>query len=383
MESRTRDQGARVTFTALLIAMTIFTILLVVGQGWGAQEFEWRQAVGPWRWKFPRDHGSHPEFRTEWWYFTGNLLDQAAKQYGYQLTFFRQGISLRLKDPQNPWSLRDLYLVHFALADVSAGRFSHAERVSRKGPGLAGAAEDTMAVWLLNWSARMNDDRILVEAHQEDMGLSLKLTPRKRLVLHGESGLSKKGPQTGQASYYVSYTNLQTEGTIRTSGSRSPVSVRGTSWFDHEFGSNQLAQNQTGWDWFSLHLSSGQDLMMYLLRRKDGTLEPASSGTLVDAAGRAIHLKLSDMTVEVLNHWKSEKSGATYPSQWRITIHPANLKLVVSPRLANQELVTGDSTGVTYWEGAVEGSGTSGRQRVTSEGYIEMVGYAGSIGAIF
>jgi predicted secreted hydrolase len=363
--------------------MVMLTAVILAWQGWGAPEAEWRQAVGPWKWKFPRDHGSHREFRTEWWYFTGNLVDRASKQYGYQLTFFRQGISFQPGDPRNPWSLRDLYLAHFALTDVSASRFFHAESLSRKGPHLAGAAEDRMAVWLLNWSARMNDRRILVEARRESMSLSLNLTPRKPLVFHGEKGLSKKGPKRGQASYYISYTDLQTEGTIRTSVSEPPIRVQGTSWFDHEFGSNQLAQNQIGWDWFSLHLSDGHDLMIYLLRRKDGTLEPASSGTLVDELGRTTRLELSDIGIEVMSHWQSEKSGATYPSQWRIAIHPANIKLVVSPRLANQELLTGESTGVTYWEGAIEGSGTSGGKQVTSQGYIELVGYAGGVGAIF
>jgi predicted secreted hydrolase len=356
---------------------------MLVSLGWGAQEGAWKQAVEPWKWHFPRDHGAHPEFRTEWWYFTGNLMDTAGKQYGYQLTFFRQGVALQPKDPQNSWSIRDLYLAHFTLTDVSLSRFWCDERTSRTGPGLAGAAKDGMDVRLLNWSATMKGNTILVEARRQDMELSLKLTPRKPLVLQGEDGLSRKGPNKGQASYYYSYTELQTNGTIKTPGSQTALRVEGTSWFDHEFGSNQLAQDQVGWDWFSLHLSSGQDVMIYLLRRKDGSPDPASSGTLVDRSGKATHLALSEISVEPLSHWKSTQSGATYPSQWRIAIRSANINLVVGPLVANQELVTEGSTGVTYWEGAVAGTGTSGGGQVTCKGYIEMTGYAGSLGGVF
>jgi predicted secreted hydrolase len=376
-------QASRFKVLVILIGAALVATILFAVKGWAAQETDWKQAGEPWKWYFPRDHGSHPEFRTEWWYFTGNLVDAAGKRYGYQLTFFRQGISRESRDSENPWSMRDLYLAHFTLTDVAASRFSCGERVSRKGPGLAGAAEDGMDVWLLNWSAKMKGNTILIEARHQDMELSLKLMPRKPLVLHGESGLSRKGPKEGQASYYVSYTDLQTDGVIKISGTESPVHVHGTSWFDHEFGSNQLAQDQAGWDWFSLHLSNGQDVMIYLLRRKDGSLEPASSGTLVDRSGKAAYLKLSNISIEPLSRWRSPRSGATYPSQWRITIRPANIKLVVTPLVANQELVTEGSTGVTYWEGAVAGAGTSGGKQVTSEGYIEMTGYAGSLGGIF
>ncbi len=346
---------------------------------------DWRQAEGPRRWAFPKDHGSHPEFRTEWWYFTGNLVDAAAKQYGYQLTFFREGISLLPKDPRNAWSIRDLYLAHFALTDGAGMRFWYDEQVSRKGPDLAEAAEDRMDVRLLNWSAKMSGKTILLEARSQtpEMQLSLKLTPRKPLVFHGRGGLSKKGPSRGQASYYYSYTDLQTEGTIRTPGSQSVFPVKGRSWFDHEFGSNQLAQNQVGWDWFSLHLSDGQEMMIYLLRRKDGSLEPASSGTLVDGSGKSTHLELSDINIEPLGRWKSQRSGATYPDRWRIAIPAKELRLVVAPLVANQELVTKGSTGITYWEGAVTGSGTSAGRQVKCEGYVELTGYSGSLGGIF
>ncbi len=344
---------------------------------------EWRQAIGPWKWVFPKDHGSHPEFRTEWWYFTGNLTDSSKNRFGYQLTFFRQGVLYKANDPNHPWAIRDVYLAHFALTDVSLNQFWFAERVSRQGPGFAGAAEDGMHVWLLNWMARMEGNRIKIEARHQGMELSLDLVPRKPLVFHGKNGLSQKGPQQGQASYYFSYTNMATEGWIKTPQSPSIISVKGTSWFDHEFGSNQLAPGQVGWDWFSLHLSDGQELMVYFLRRKDGSMEPSSSGTLVKPSGHTLHLKLSDINLEVLDYWKSPKSGGRYPSRWRMKVPSGGIELELTSLVASQELLTEGSTGVIYWEGAVAGKGTSGGRPITCEGYVELTGYAGSLGGLF
>ena len=342
----------------------------------------WKQAKGPWKWSFPRDHGAHPDFRTEWWYFTGNLQEDAGKRFGYQLTFFRQGVLQKAKNSINPWSIRDLYLAHFSLTDVSADQFWYAERISRKGPGLADASERGLDVRLLNWTARMEEGLIRIDARHQQVELSLELSPRKPIVYHGQNGLSRKGPREGQASYYTSFTDLATKGVIRPPSSPSAIRVRGTSWFDQEFGSNQLASNQVGWDWFSLHLSDGQDLMIYFLRRNDGSLEPTSSGTLVDPTGKTTHLRLPDINVEVLNHWKSPKTGGRYPSRWRIRVPNSGIELLVNPLVAAQELITESSTGVVYWEGAVSGKGKSSNRDVNCEGYVEMTGYAGALGGL-
>jgi predicted secreted hydrolase len=344
---------------------------------------EWRQAIGPWKWVFPRDHGSHPEFRTEWWYFTGNLADPSRKRFGYQLTFFRQGVLFKATDPSHPWAIRDVYLAHFGLTDVSSGQFWYADRASRKGPGLAGASEEGLKVWLLNWTASMEGNRIKVGARHQGMELSLELVPRKPLVFHGKNGLSQKGPMEGQASYYFSYTDLEAKGVIKTPQSQTPFRVEGISWFDHEFGSNQLTPDQVGWDWFSLHLSDGQDLMIYLLRKKDGTVETSSSGTLVTRSGDATHLRLTEINVEVVDHWKSPKSGGRYPSRWRLKVPRAKIDLEISSLVPSQELLTEGSTGVIYWEGAIAGKGTSADKPVTCEGYVELTGYAGSLGGLF
>jgi predicted secreted hydrolase len=159
--------------------------------------------------------------------------------------------------------------------------------------------------------------------------------------------------------------------------------VNGVSWLDHEFGSNQLTPEQVGWDWFSLHLSDGQDLMIYFLRRKDGTMEPSSSGTLVTQSGGSIHLKLSEIKVEILDFWRSPKSGGKYPSRWKVKIPMAKMELEINPLVPSQELITEGSTGVTYWEGAVAGKGTAAGKLITCEGYVELTGYAGSLGGLF
>ena len=344
---------------------------------------EWSQVRGPRSWIFPQDHGAHPEYRTEWWYFTGNLRDDAGSQYGYQLTFFRQGIQEKISEEASSWDIRDLYLAHFAITDVSKNQFHSTERILRSGPGLAGARTDGMGVWLLNWSAGMKGSTISLAAHTSSLELKLELEPSKPLVFHGQKGFSKKGPGEGQASFYTSFTELETRGSLKSDLNRSPVAVKGKSWFDHEFGSNQLSANQKGWDWFSLHFSDRRDLMIYLLRLKDGSVEPASSGTLVEHDGTSGHLKLAEISVSVLDRWKSPRSGGEYPSRWRIQVPSAGIDLTVAPTVSDQELNTQNSTGIIYWEGAVTGKGTSGGKAVSCDGYVELTGYAGSLGGIF
>jgi predicted secreted hydrolase len=370
------------TMIRLIILSAFITACLAVLPA-DALDAEWRQVEAPRAWSFPRDLGAHPEYRTEWWYFTGNLTDEAGNRYGYQLTFFRHAMRPASGDDRSAWSVRDLYLAHFTVTDVRRKRFVLDERVSRSGPGLAGAATDGLDVWLLDWSARSDAKSILLHARGDKQEVSLTLKARKPLVLHGENGLSRKGPNRGQASYYVSYTDLATEGFVRTAGAAKPVRVKGTSWFDHEFGSNQLTAEQAGWDWFSLHLSDGRDLMLYLLRRTDGSVEAASSGTIVNPDGTGRHLPLSGLRVDVLDRWKSPHSKAAYPARWRIRIPAERIDLTIAPLLADQELVTSASTAVTYWEGAVAGNGNAAGHAVTAEGYVELTGYAGKLGGVF
>lgn len=380
-----RQKPRRTTLLVIiLVTISLAIFSTPAGEAAPAEAAEgWKQAVGPWQWSFPRDHGAHPEFRTEWWYFTGNLKDKNGKQYGYQLTFFRQGLALEASRTDNPWSIRDVYLAHFALVDGSTGLFWHFDQASRSGPGLAGAKIGAMDVWTLAWSAKMIGNTIFLKAYKGEMALELQLSPRKPKVFHGNKGLSTKGPNPGQASYYYSFTDLLSRGTIQTPQSKQPVEVTGTSWFDQEFGSNVLSPDQVGWDWFGIHLSDGRDLMLFQLRKKDGTIESSSSGTIIEKDGSARHLRQSDFTLKALSQWKSLKSGGIYPAKWQIIIPTAQVDVTLTPIVANQELVTESSTGVTYWEGAVAGTGSSRDSQITIEGYAELTGYAGSLGGVF
>jgi len=369
--------------TVLVVFLSVFIGLVNTVPAEAQEETEWLQALEPMRWTFSRDHGAHPAYRTEWWYFTGNLSDDSGSPYGFQLTFFRQGIRKQVENTDNAWSVRDIYLAHFTITDVKNNSFEAAERISRAGPGLAGARTDNLEVWLFDWSATMKDSTIILAAKHEGMELKLTLKPKKPLVFHGENGLSKKGEADGQASYYTSFTDLETTGILRTHQDGALIPVKGTSWFDHEFGSNQLRENQEGWDWFSLHLSDGRDLMIYLLRKKDGSTELASSGTLVEPEGASQHLRLPDISVSVLDRWKSSRSGGKYPRRWKVSVPSGSINVVIESAIADQELNTEGSTGIIYWEGAVTGKGTSGNQEVSCEGYVELTGYAGSLGGIF
>ena len=364
------------------IFILVLAGLMIHPAGASQNPEDWRLASGSWSWSFPADHGAHPAFQTEWWYFTGNVSAPGGRELGYQLTFFRTGLAIKAAVPENPWSVRDLYLAHLAVTDGERDRFHWTERASRAGPGLAGAREGRLEVWLRDWKAQWQGDAIVLTARSGDMGLDLTLTPRKPPVLHGEEGLSVKGPGTRQASWYTSITDLGTEGTVKIPG-EDRLRVSGKSWFDHEFGSNQLAADQQGWDWFGLHLSDGTELMIYQIRKTDGTFEPSSSGTLISADGSWEPLSGSEIDVQAAGTWKSAHSGGEYPSGWTIRIPRKEIKINVTPVVKDQELSTEATAGITYWEGAVRLEGLRGGETVIGAGYVELTGYAGGLGGIF
>ena len=373
-----RSPGIIAVSTALIVLMAF----CAAPSESSDQSGPWRGAQGRWAWSFPADHGSHPAFQTEWWYFTGNLRSAQDQVFGYQLTFFRTGIRPEPPLPSNPWSVRDLYLGHFTLTDQRQNDFYWTERVSRTGPGLAGAAEGRLEVWLHDWKAVQTPAGIRLQARSGDRELYLDLIPRKSPVLHGTQGLSLKGSGPGQASFYYSMTDLGTEGLVRLPDGET-IKVEGRSWFDHEFGSSQLTEEQAGWDWFGLHLSDGNELMIYLMRRADGTVEAMSSGTLISNDGSPTHLPLDDFSVRATGTWESPASGATYPSGWRIIVPGAGLDIQITPLVRDQELITRATAGITYWEGAVSIKGRSGDKDITGGGYVELTGYAGSLGGLF
>ena len=333
----------------------------------------WRQAGLGHAWRFPRDHGSHPEYRIEWWYYTGNLAG-GGRRFGYQVTFFRVGVD---PAPENPsrWAVRDLYMAHLAVTDLGAGRHLVAERLDRGGLGWAGAREGTLDVWNGDWRASLDGDRHRLELVDRSFGVELDLEPGKPPTLHGENGLSRKGPSAGNASQYYSMTRMPTTGRVRLDGEW--IDVTGASWMDHEFGTTFLEPGQVGWDWFSLQLDDGADLMVFQLRRADGRPDDHSAGTWVEGDGISAPLDAGDVRLVPGRRWTSPASGAAYPVEWRVELPGRRVSLDVTAALDAQELDTAASTGVTYWEGAVTVTGRVGGRQVRGRGYLEMTGYSG------
>ena len=353
--------------------------LLVVVPGFAADTSqEFRLATVGYQYAFPRDHGAHEEFRTEWWYYTGQVTAIDGRPFGYQLTFFRRGMPHdQVRTLPSQWAVTQLYLAHFAVSDLSKGRFHYAEKISRAGLGKAGAARDRLHVWIDRWNAESPSAAPGVQtlhATEGDLALQLTVSPEKPLVVHGTGGISRKGATAGQASHYYSFTRLATTGTLSIGGER--FDVTGSSWMDHEFGSADLDKDLVGWDWFSLQLDDQRELMLYRLRRADGSADPVSSGTIIDRNGLGHHLSIGDFTLEPTSYWTSQTSHARYPQRWRLTIPSQQLSLELVPLMAEQELSTTRSTQVTYWEGAIKTTGTAQGQPIHGQGYMELTGYA-------
>ncbi len=323
--------------------------------------------------EFPKDHGPHPDYQTEWWYYTGNLDTADGRHFGYQVTFFRRAITSTVEARSSDWATNQIYFAHFAISDVKNNSHFAAERFSRGAAGLAGASGDPYHVWLENWnvtSLKADGSRVQLKAEDSGRAVDLTLDATKPVALHGDHGLSQKSDGAGNASYYISYTRLATEGSITMSGETLPV--KGLSWMDHEFSTTELGPNAVGWDWFSIQLSDQRELMLFQIRQKDGSIDPWASGTLVEPDGSTINLRRDQFSVRSLATWKSNKSGATYPSRWVIAIPSANIQLTLEPYMADQEM----NVSLVYWEGAVKTSGLSNGAAVNGSGYVEMTGYA-------
>ncbi len=328
---------------------------------------DYRQALPGYHYQFPRDHFEHTDFRTEWWYYTGNVHAADGHRYGFELVFFRQGE--HSGDQSNPsvWRIDDLYLAHLALTDIDRGAFHYYKRLNRAGPGLAGASREQARVWNGNWEAKWDAPLTgaqSLSAVAEDVRLQLRLTPAKRVVIHGENGVSQKAEGPGKASYYISFPRLEVSGTL------NGAAVTGTAWMDHEWFTHQLEANQQGWDWFSAQLANGADLMLFQLRQSSGAIDPFSSGTYIAPDGRATHLRRGDFSLQPLEYWTSPQTHGRYPIRWRVTIPSLNVSLECAAALPKQELVAEDATSPSYWEGAVTYSGSA-----RGVGYLEMTGY--------
>jgi predicted secreted hydrolase len=353
--------------------MTVrLALVLVLGVAGGVVQPTWREASPDYRIALPRDHASHPAYRIEWWYYTGHLADRDGRRFGYQVTFFRIGVD---PAPENPsvWAVRDLHMAHAAVTDVDGGNHLFAERLNRVGVGWAGAAADAYHVWNEDWEVRLVDGRHELAVSEDDFALTLSLA-ESTVILHGHQGYSQKGSTPGNASHYYSLTRMATRGTLRIAG--ETFEVTGNSWMDHEFGTSFLERTQQGWDWFSLQLDTGVDVMLFQLRGKDGSVDPRSSGTVAESSGRTRALASSDFSLAPGRIWTSSETAGRYPIEWRIAVPREGLELEIIPLLDAQELLTPRS-GVSYWEGAVMVRGRQQGRPVAGQGYLEMTGYAG------
>jgi predicted secreted hydrolase len=364
-----------------LLPLLIASIFVVHAQTTENTGYETAQAG--YRYQFPRDHFDHPNYQTEWWYYTGNLKSTDGHRFGFELTFFRQGISHdarsdtksdKKRDTENDaWRIRDLYLAHLAVTDVSGHKFYYDERINRAGPGIAGISQGNGLIWNGNWQAKLSAENHQLRAVNEDMALQLILVSNKPPVIHGHGGISQKAAGIGHASHYISFTRMLTSGSLELNG--TTYQVQGTSWMDHEFFTNSMDTNETGWDWLSLQLNDDTELMLYRLRHKNGSVDPYSSGTYVDANGKTIFLSSKNFTMTPSGEsWTSGRTRGIYPVHWSVSIPSLDIHLEVATPLTNQELVS--VIGPSYWEGVIDITGQRAGRPLQGVGYLEMTGYS-------
>lgn len=331
-----------------------------------------RKALTLQEWHFPKDFGPHNDYQTEWWYYTGNLETEEGRPFGFQLTFFRQALTSNPEATASYLRSNQIYSAHFTVSDIRAQHFYPFERFSRGNIDLAGAETTPYHVWVQNWSVtELKPGEVRLQARTSNAALDLVVSQTLPPILQGDHGLSVKGYEPGNASYYYSLVQQPTTGTLTLN--EKSYTVNGITWKDHEYSTSALTPGTVGWDWFSMQFDNGTALMLYLLRREDGTLESTSAGTFIAADGTTQPLSAQDWTVNVLNTWKSTKSKAIYPSKWKIEIPKLNLTVRGKSMLTDQELNTSTTT---YWEGAVAFDGSLQEQPLRGKGYVELTGYA-------
>ena len=342
-----------------------------------AARAEWLKALPGWEYVFPRDHFAHSDFKTEWWYFTGNLRDESGRRFGYQITFFRHGVrppSAR-GGTTSRFVVDDLKFAHFALTDVQRKRFRFHQKISRGAFGEAGFGSADRIAWIDDWSLELQDGNTFrIHAKGSDAELALSLTPMKPWAVHGENGVSTKAAAPGHASHYYSTTRMETRGQLTVDSQN--IAVEGESWFDHEWATNQLTPEQAGWDWFSLQFDDGTELMLYQMRLRNGGVEPASSGTWITRDGSVQHLAHGSYTLTASEFWRSEATGARYPVGWTLAVPHLDLQLRITTPVKAQELALKP---VSYWEGMIDAEGSRAGRPVRAHGYLELTGYAGEL----
>ncbi len=332
----------------------------------------WAIALPGYSIALPKDNYPHYNFRTEWWYFTGNLRTADGRAFGYELTFFRHGYRPPgVGEPATSrFVMNDLKFAHFAVTDIGANKFHYDSRASRGAYGEAGFGEGTKLAWINDWELDWTNNYDL-RAANNDYAIDLELEPEKSLVLEGDSGFSQKAAGAGHASYYYSIPRLTTHGTIKIGA--GTYRVDGTSWYDREWATNQLAPDQVGWNWFAIQLSDGSDLMLYGMRLKNGGIDPNSNGKWIGKDGATVDLGANDFQLDTVRTWVSPVSHAVYPVSWRLAIPKLDLKLELRPAIENQEL----NVAVVYWEGAIRIKGSRSGSPADGVGYMELTGYQG------
>ena len=333
---------------------------------------EYERALGSRKFRFPEDHAAHNEYRTEWWYFTGNMRTREGRHFGFELTFFRHALAPEPIGRSSNWGANQAWMAHLSVTDTRRGEFIAAERFSRQALGLAGSRPQPFRVWLEDWSAYGEGAGIPplhLRAGTERAGLELTLNGTKPVALHGDGGIDPKGPEPGNASFYYSLTRLQGAGTIRVAGEE--FAVMGTAWMDREWSTSALSPDLAGWDWFGLQLSDNREIMYYRLRTQDGGSSPFSGGSLVLADGSVHALTPQDVILTPTQYWTSTASGSRYPVSWQLDLPAQQMTLRVRPYLREQEL----NLAVRYWEGAVSVTGSQRGTEITGDGYVELTGY--------
>ncbi len=335
---------------------------------------DWEIAKPGLRYEFPRDHHVHENFKTEWWYFTGNLTTASGGRYGYELTFFRQGIRPpnERSDTTSRFVVNDLKFAHFTVTDPGGRKFLFDQKTSRGSFGEAGFGAGERLAWIDEWDLKMQADGSFdLAAQMAGANLKLHLVPLKAPVIHGSKGVSEKAVGAGHASHYYSINRLRTTGELRLGDDR--LTTTGESWFDHEWATNQLAPGQAGWNWVSAQFDDGCELMLYEMRLTNGKIDPVSSGTFIRADGSSVSLTSSDFKMTPTAFWKSQATLANYPISWQVAVPREQLAFTIAPVLSNQELVLAP---IIYWEGAFDIEGSHTGQSVGGHGYLELTGYA-------
>ena len=366
-------------FPSLVRSLAVVLALLAFQAVPASGTQTWQIARAPYRFVFPRDHFAHDNYRTEWWYFTGHLRASNGRRYGFELTFFRVGLRphpYRVQPGRSAWHGAQLYSAHFAITDIDGKRFFYIETSARDALGMGYASQRRLLVRVNGWSLRGTsaiEPTMHLQAAGRGNAIDLRVVPEKGPVVEGRGGISRKGACASCASHYYSFTLLRASGTLRIDGRTERVG--GIAWMDHEYGSDELSAGQVGWDWFSIQLGDGREIMLYRLREKDGATTPQSSGTLVARDGKPSYLTLHNFQISATGAWRSPQTHARYPSGWIVRVAGVAAPLRLVPVLKNQELV---GTQATYWEGAVRVFDARTGRRL-GQGYVELTGYAGAI----